>query len=397
MTLDSIAASKSPTKSPDGCHRKFQSLDDPAASLAITAGIVLALASAATNAIYGWQRSETLPSQITWSAVSVAASIILALAPTAFLKAVKARSIAGAVVAVIALALCGTYSFSAAIGASSGQRMTAESTSTEDARARTRFQTAYDGAQAELETLALTRPAAELEALITQIKATPGANGCVGTPDGPISRKACAEAATVAIELGRAQRRAELETKTAEASRGLEELGRPKIANSDAVAIVDYLAVAGIHVTVEELNRWLALLAVALLDFGGGLAFAVAAVLREPSLNMPVEHNAQPERTVPKITVVDTVDELNEIEARQGVQQVSTTKVRKLVVPEDFGGRLISLLNDRGGEVYSGHRALGAALGCSPSHVGNVLRELSDAGRVIVKATKTGTVVKLAA
>jgi DNA-binding transcriptional regulator YhcF (GntR family) len=55
------------------------------------------------------------------------------------------------------------------------------------------------------------------------------------------------------------------------------------------------------------------------------------------------------------------------------------------------------LLNERGGELYSGHRALGRALGCSPAHVGNVLRELANAGSVTVQATKMGTVVRLAA
>lgn len=76
---------------------------------------------------------------------------------------------------------------------------------------------------------------------------------------------------------------------------------------------------------------------------------------------------------------------------------VSNPAPAKMVVPDTFGGRLMVLLKDRGGELYSGHRALGRALGCSAGHVGNVLRELSGSGLVTVQATKMGTVVRLAA
>ena len=67
---------------------------------------------------------------------------------------------------------------------------------------------------------------------------------------------------------------------------------------------------------------------------------------------------------------------------------------KKLVVPDSFSGRLLMLLNERGGDVF-GHRALGRALGCSRAHVGNVLRELANAGSVTVQATKMGTVRSL--
>ena len=220
-----------------------------------------------------------------------------------------------------------------------------------------------------------------------------------------MSKKVCPEVATLEAERARAAKGEQLQATMADASRDLAKLGKPKVANTDAAAISAYLAVAGVTVSVDALNRWLALLAVALVEFGGGLSFAVSSVLKgagtgvqsAPIETVPSEHAKLGVSTGVQIIVADNEKEANEIRALHGVQDVSNLGVQKLDVPDAYSGRLISLLKDRGGEVYSGHRALGRALGCSPAHVGNVLRDLSEAGRVTVKATKTGTVVRLAA
>lgn len=192
-------------------------------------------------------------------------------------------------------------------------------------------------------------------------------------------------------------RRKELQATMASASRDLAKLGPAKVANTDASAISNYLEVAGVQVSTDAINRWLALLAVALVEFGGGLAFAVSSVLRDPVQVEQIERVDGQVSNATKSLGVDTV-EVSPITLDEGNQpDVSNPAPTKMVVPDTFGGRLMVLLNDRSGELYSGHRALGRALGCSAGHVGNVLRDLASAGHVTVQATKMGTVVRLAA
>lgn len=172
----------------------------------------------------------------------------------------------------MAIGLTGAYSFTAAIGASAGQRITSQVTQTDTDGTRARLQTAYQTAKEELQGLpASSGTTAELEAKIAVLKATPGSNGCEKI-DGPVSKRVCPEAAGLEIEQAKAAHRDQLEGAMTEANRALEKLGPAKVANSDASAINGYLAVAGITISTDAINRWLALLAVALVEFGGGLA-----------------------------------------------------------------------------------------------------------------------------
>jgi hypothetical protein len=138
-------------------------------------------------------------------------------------------------------------------------------------------------------------------------------------------------------------------------------------------------------------------LAVALAEIGGGLALAVSSVLREPVRASPVEHAETKVCTAVQLTTPAAFETPEQTLTSEGMTDVSNPVLAKMVIPDTFAGRLMAQLNDRGGEVYSGHRALGRALGCSAGHIGNVLRELAAAGHVTVQATKMGTVVRLAA
>lgn len=201
----------------------------------------------------------------------------------------------------------------------------------------------------------------------------------------------------VEVERAKSARREELQATMADANRDLAKLGPAKVANTDASTISVYLKVAGVDLSTDALNRWLALLAVALVEFGGGLAFALSSVLREPVAMALAEHIDDQVSKPAQSPVVDTVENGPKILDGYDQPDVSNSAPPKMVVPDTFAGRLMVLLKDRGGELYSGHRALGRALGCSAGHVGNVLRELAGAGHVTVQATKMGTVVRLAA
>jgi len=165
---------------------------------------------------------------------------------------------------------------------------------------------------------------------------------------------------------------------------------------------------ARLHVSAASLD----LIAAGLLSFGGNvLGMVLIGFGARPGEARHV-HVAESiagdcersnERTghvssLPKIIVADDDAQAQQLRAKIGVHstenEVSTAPTEQ-ALPEDFGGRLIALLESRGGELYSGHRPLAKSLGCSSAHVGNVLRELEAEGKVSVRATKTGTVVRL--
>ena len=129
-------------------------------------------------------------------------------------------------------------------------------------------------------------------------------------------------------------------------------------------------------------------MAVALVEFGGGLAFAVSTVLRDPVQVEPSERVGDQVSNGIQSVLVDTVENGPKTLDEENQPDVSNPAPAKMVVPDTFSGRLMVLLKDRGGDLYSGHRALGRALGCSAGHVGNVLRDLASAGHVTVQATK---------
>jgi hypothetical protein len=87
--------------------------------------------------------------------------------------------------------------------------------------------------------------------------------------------------ATLVAELGRANRRTELEATIEAAATELKNAAPAKIANSDAVALAGYLSGLGIETTADRTNKLLVLLAVLVIECGGGLALAVGMALSE--------------------------------------------------------------------------------------------------------------------
>lgn len=402
MTLHTITAPRAPTKLPDSSHLKFRYC--PYAILVVAAGSIFTLASVATNLIYGISKSTELPAQVVWGSVAVAASLALAVTPAALMRAAAIRSATGVVFSLAALVLFGAFSLSGALGSAFGTRATSQAEQTDANGSRARQQRAYDAAQTELDATALPRPVAELQALVAKLKSTPGANGCTTEPDGPISRKVCSEAATVAIELGRAQRRAELEAQITEATQALGKIKPPKVVNADAVALSAFAGKLGVAVTPDALNPWLALLAVALVEFGGGICFAVAGVFGAAQVAMPkVTAQASGCATRPvhlfhveSATADEALPQTDFIElARRAEGGTITTP--KLTVLDDDAERLVAMVEQHGTELLGSNRTFAKALGVSHTQAGRLLDELEAAGRVRLTRGKGGTVVRLAA
>jgi hypothetical protein len=295
--------------------------------------------------------------------------------------------------AAIALVLTGSYSLTAALGSASGGRTDAAVSEMVTADARAKAQAAYDTAEAELDGLKPSRPIGELEALLaTQ---APGRNCRYQVTRGG---RTCSPPTGLAAELGRARRRAELEGKIDTTRTEFERIAAPKQANSDAAALAGYLAALGQKVQTEGVNRLLVLLAVLVIECGGGLALAVGMSLSEhrgQRVREQVFTNVPPLRS--PMSVANT--------ANTGDKGIRTRSERSpnaaVFAPVRSCSRkavreaLIAALRERGGPLQSSIRRLAHQLGTTPTTLHTVAGELTAAGVVSVVAGRRGSVFRL--
>jgi hypothetical protein len=249
----------------------------PARLSYIAAGL-FTFASAGTNLIYGWSKGTDTASSLVWAAVSLAASAVFALSWPAVLISIDRRQWSRAAMAFVALLLTGTYSVSAALGSAMGGRANAAIEQQDKSDHRAKVQAAYDTARTELTSIKPARPVAELEALLAT--ARPQCRIVV-----TLNRRdtVCSPPPSLVAELGRAKRRAELEIKIERAAGELVTTGPAKLANSDAVALATYLQGLGLNIDADRVNKLLVLLAVLVIECGGGLALAVGIALGDVS------------------------------------------------------------------------------------------------------------------
>lgn len=404
-----------------------------ASILAYTAGAVFVLASSAMNVRYALGKADDLTLQIVWASVAVAASVALALAPSAIVQNLAQRKIGAASLAVGAMLLFGAYSVTAALGSATGGRLVAEIEAGDVAGKRKSANTEIEKAETELSSIGDVRPVATIDAEISRhMSSRRDLGDCTGWLPHVNARAVCITVADLKAERGRAERRSELENKITIARRDLVATGgKGTVANTDALALQGFAAAFGVTVGTDTINRLLVVLAVLVIELGGGLSFAVgqglgnsgtedrqprsrtnSSCMRSPTsapaevdstgqvsnpitsqvpsapnvLHLPVGSNTRvssPEAHKPAQTSANTGD------------AASNRSVQSLDVPTDPSGRLLQLLTARGGEVFGGQRSFARALGISHGHVANVLGDLVDAGKVRVVATAKGTRVRL--
>ena len=247
--------------------------------LAYTAAATFTLCSAATNLTYGLAKGTDLPTSIIWGAVSVAASIVLALSMPALLSSLARRHWSAAALSLTALALTGTYSVTAALGSAAGTRMTAAIVEADSQDKRAFLQSQIATAQRELATLPSARPPAELKAAIAATMAEHRLTNCDDWQRDVKRRGVCVEVGRMKVDLARAERRAELQSTIERAQSKVHNITPARIANTDAAALAGYLNALGIDARQDTLNRWLVILAVLMVECGGGLALAVGLAL----------------------------------------------------------------------------------------------------------------------
>jgi hypothetical protein len=385
-----------------------------ASTLALLAAVIFTVASASVNLLYGIAKGTDLATSIVWAAVAVATSIGLALAPSALIASLTAKRYTAALMALAGVVIFGTYSITAALGSASGGRMAAQNEASEVSKTRSRHQATYDSATEELVTLSAARPAKELQAEIASLLRTPGADDCKEI-NGKVSARVCPQVDTLRVEVARAEKREALQTSITVASTELAKLPTAKVANTDALALAGYLNAFGMQVTTDTLNRLLVIMAVLVIEFGGGLSLASAMALSstqtghwtsrgmEPNPDRshtdtpaqpqtPVSAPATPRNRAVPASVLAPTDKR---------KRTSKKENGRCGGPGSGGQRMpanvVDLLKSRGGRIEGGQRGLAKLLGVGKSRMNEVLHELAATGAVCLSTSKSGTTVALAA
>jgi hypothetical protein len=299
----------------------------PARAAYFSASIFIS-ASGVTNVIYGFNKGDNLATSLVWAGVAGAVAIVFALAWPALIRSVDAKRWSATLISFVALLLAGTYSVTAALGSAAGGRANVAAAETAATDTRIKAQAAYDAAKAEMAKLPNARPVAELEALLASAK--PQCRVVV-----TLNRRdtVCGPPAALVAELGRAKRRAELEAKIDGASAELARMQPAKAANSDAKALTRYLSAIGVDATPERLNDLLVLLAVLMIEAGGGLSLAIGMALGA----LPAAHpdprpdTSTVQREQSRTLLVNTLDALPDTASGRSEHQGPGPIVRPVV------------------------------------------------------------------
>lgn len=364
--------------------------------IAVTAGLAFTFASAATNLTYGLAKSPDPVQQIIWGSVAVAASLVLAVAPSAFINSVQSRQVGSACAGLLACLVFGAFSIAGALGSATGGRVVAGLDATDATDKRTVALATIETKTAQLKALAPTKTLAELDAELTRLKGSRrDLNDCVGYQPNNEARRVCVQISEVLAEDGRANHREALEHAITDARKTLgTTAGRSTVANTDALALQGFATALGVQVSTDTLNKMLVLLAVLVIELGGGLSFAVAGALgrsgAECSQAKYAKIVSEPLAEVKPQTTTTPTPQLGPItpEIATGAQGMTTE-------PHVARSRLLSLVLDSGGSVRGSHKSLGISLGISAARVGQLISELKDDGRVVVRSSATGTVISL--
>jgi hypothetical protein len=320
-------------------------------------------------------------------------SIVFALSWPALLRNIDARQWSRASVALVALLVTGAYSVSAALGSAMGGRANAAATETAISDARSRAQAAYEAARTELAGLKLSRSVAELEALLAAAKPV-----CRIVVQLGERQTVCSPPAALVAELGRAKRRAELATKVEKSTGELASVGPARVANSDAVALATYLAILGIVVGQETADRLLTLLAVLVIECGGGLALAVGLSLSErPEQRVSDRVFAESDASRASAFGANTTSCTGE-----GIRTplARSTNAGVLATVQDcsrnaVGQKLVEALRERGSPVKTSLRRLALHLGTTPTTLHTVTHKLIAAGVLAVDSGRQGSLFRL--
>jgi biotin operon repressor len=367
-----------------------------ASKISFACAFALLSASVVMNGTYGWQRGgDVLALRLVWASLAAASAISATLAWPAFSKAVEQRKWSAAAVAFVGLLLFTSYNCAAAIGSAAGGRTNAAAAEygTDDKRAKA--QAAYNAAKSELDALKASRPVAELEPLVEAARPV-----CRIVVTNRKRETVCAKPAALTAELGRAKRREALEVKMAKAAEDLTSTGPARVANSDAKAISTYLTGLGWEVTEDRVNKWLVLLAVLLVECGGGIALTIGQALSAATLAGQTGQRESAPQTATAAPAsqngaapAKVADHLGSPQTKVAAQNGSLAG--HAPTPSQSGSPILAALSHAGGRVES-LRKLADQIGRSRAAVSAEVKAMAAAGLVTTARGRHGTVVALA-
>jgi hypothetical protein len=255
--------------------------------------------------------------------------------------------------------------------------------------------------------------------------------GCHVQVRSGVRQTTCPPDPALAAELGRATRRAELELTIADAEKAMQTAPGVAIKDADplASAVAYYLASAGYQMTPAKLSTWLYLVPVIFLEIGSAFGLAVASAVSlerskgeeraaetanvvelraaqtgnvsgtaGQSENADLSGRTDSERT-PRTAVANAAHDARPalISERPLGADTRPAEVSDTTARSASAVRLLSFIQERGGVLVGGQRAMAQALGWSKSRMHEVLHELAAAGLVRLATAKSGTIVRLPA
>ena len=394
---------------------------------------LLISASATLGAYFGFVLGshQHVALGVIFAAAALGGEGLKPIAVAAAFEALRSREFLRAFACAALALVCIVYSLAAELSLAAGARgdmASARQLSTDAVQGARERRTR---ASAELSGLAPARSPAELEPLISKLKASPSTNGCTGQPDTLAGRKSCGDALLLQSEAARAVRRAELAAIIAEADRAISDRGDFPNASAGAAdplasALSAYASALGRPVTADTISPWLALIPVLFLELGSALSLIVVRSLgttpsgqgeaagfpntrrrREASAEqvLPIT-TAAPPRDAAEISPGEPSPPASATEADTPPASVPSAPRKPNRDRDDKGdrkpprggrrlGAMADLIRANGGRLEGGQRGIAKALGVSKSRANEMLHALAAAGAIHLAVGPAGTTVEL--
>lgn len=369
---------------------------------------------------------------VIYAAAALGGEGLKPIAVAAAFEALRAREFLRAIACAALALVCIVYSLAAELSLAAGARGDMASARQLSADTIQGLRERRTRASAELSNLTPARSPAELEPLISKLKASPAANGCTGQPDTPAGRKACGEALLLQSEAARAVRRAELAATITEADKAISDRGEFSTTSTGAAdplasALSAYASALGRPVTADTIAPWLALIPVLFLELGSTLSLIVARSLgttppgqdqtagspnnmreREAGADTLANSTAAPAREAAEVTVAEPPPPVSGAEAETPLADGSDASRKPRRDRGGSGdrkpprggrrlGAMADLIRANGGRLEGGQRGIAKALGVSKSRANEILHSLAAAGAIHLAIGPAGTTVELAA
>jgi hypothetical protein len=382
--------------------------------------ILASLVAVALTAFGAWTNCraaiESTPEAVYWAASgAILVAISLSMTAGALAHGLRSRNFTLVLSSLLGAVLFGWLALQSALDVVGNARMNVASNVGDTVAAKAKAETAYARASKRLDALAQARPANEVEAEIgSALGQHKGLTEelCIGWVANDLRRNTCARVLTLRGEHSRAVERERLTADMTEATDVLSKLsGQRSVGNASTTLIAEFTG-KDAHV----IDRLVILMRALGIEFGGSFLSMVAVALgsvrthagkpvdmalskREQDCPRTLSWTAnEPMPEVSTTPLVDSTVSTAQSPVPSGVdddmpitlQPVHYSPVDNVVCMRSRGldrGRVRQLILDAvaasGGQLHGSSREIADRLGCGKSTVANVLKELTDTGKLV--------------